>query len=109
MAVIDASGRLVLGGDAEALRQAVLGAFEQGYRRIAVNMAPLLHTDSAGIGELVSVGMEIQRRGGLVKLVAPRPKVLNILRLTKIDSLFEICQDEQGALDRFRAASPHGA
>jgi anti-anti-sigma factor len=46
--------------------------------------------DAAGIGVLVS----LQAAGIYLRLMAPSEQVREILRLTKLDSIFEICESE---------------
>ena len=105
IAVIDLKGRLSFGGDGERLRDLLLGVTEKGYLRILLNLSGLTHTDSGGLGDLVAAYTAITHRGGTIKLAAPPPKIQNMLHMTRIDSLFEICADEATAIASFPPAS----
>src|SRR2546423_1295234 len=99
--VIDLNGGLLFGIDGEMLRETLIGVFETGHPRILLNLAGLHHADSGGLGDLVAAYSAISRRGGALKLLNPQKKIASMLKLTHIDSLFEIFHDEQTALSAF--------
>src|SRR5690349_10617401 len=66
VAVLDFEGWLVFGREGDAMRDLLLQLFEQGHRRILINLEHLEHADSGGTGELVSAYVNIKRRGGMV-------------------------------------------
>ncbi len=99
VAIVDLSGRILLGPDAECLRNTLLDVYEQGHRRILVNMAGVTFTDSAGLGDLVGTYTMIKQRGGNIKLVNLQKKVMQMMHSTRLDSLMEIYDDEQAAIE----------
>jgi hypothetical protein len=48
--------------------------------------------DAAGIGALVS----LQAAGVYLKLMNPTPQVREILKITNLDTIFEICESREG-------------
>ncbi len=104
IAVIDIVGDTVLGPASEAMRRALVDAFESGNHNLVVNFSPAGRIDSAGIGELINAYSTITRKGGAVKLVMP-PKGLvhKALKLTGLTQLFDIAPDEDSALNGFNA------
>jgi anti-sigma B factor antagonist len=109
VAILDLDGKLLCGPETGALRETLSEVFGQGHTRILLNLEKVLHADSGGLGDLVAAYTAITRRGGAIKLLRPQEKILAMLRLTHIDSLVEICDDERAAVAGFGpAAKPRG-
>jgi anti-sigma B factor antagonist len=87
----------VLVDRAEAFRARMLAATPAVGGRLAVDLAKVEFLDSSGLGALVTV-LKAVRPGGDVVLFGLRPSVLEILRLTHLDSVFSCQPDEAGAL-----------
>lgn len=74
---------------------------QQGRRNILLNLQDVSYIDSSGIGELVGAFTSVQGQGGQLKLLNPVPKVVNVLRLTRLDHLFPVETDETAAVQSF--------
>ena len=74
---------------------------EQGGRKILLNLTNVTYIDSSGIGELVGAFTSVQRYGGQLKLLNPVIRVVNILRVTRIDHLFPVSTNEESAIQSF--------
>ena len=103
VAILDLSGRITLGEEAESLRQTLIDIFEQGHRRIVLNLEKVTHIDSAGLGDLVAGYAAIAPQGGVIRLAAAQKKFAEVMRQTGLDSLFEICPNEDSAVSTFTA------
>jgi len=79
-------GRLVQ-GEETALLCAVI---QQHGRDIILDLSGVTAIDAAGIGALVS----LQAAGTYLRLVGPSLAVRQVLRLTSLDSVFEISESE---------------
>jgi len=101
--IFDLSGRLVASNEEESLHAALIQSAADGRRWILVNCAGLTLVDSAGLGEIVAAHAAVVRRGGVVRLLQPTPRLSELLALTRLDSLFEIFLDETEALASFNA------
>jgi len=109
IAILDLDGNLLCSRETDTLRETLLGLFGQGHTRILLNLEKVLHADSGGLGDLVAAYAAVTRRGGAVKLLRPQARILAMLRMTHIDSLVEICEDERAAVTSFGpAAKPRG-
>jgi anti-sigma B factor antagonist len=100
--VLDLSGKLTRGsGGDELLRATVDRLLEEGPGRILLNLAEVPYMDSAGIGELMAVYRKTKNGGGVTKLLNPLRRVYDVLQLVKLDSIFEVYQDEATAVASF--------
>jgi len=87
------------------LRETVRNFLEHGHNRILLNLEGVDFIDSAGLGELVRSHASIRSRGGHLKLVNPSASVHHLLRITKLDRVFDIVPDEASALSSLRQAA----
>ena len=104
--VLEVSGRITLGKEADHLRKSVIDAFESGHQLMVVQLAGVQSADSAGVGELVSVYASITRRGGSIRFLQPSKKLRAMFHVTGLDDLLDIYDDEQQALASF---GPHNS
>ena len=102
--VIDCNGRIVFGEEAAALREAVKGALGQN-KQIVLNLQNVSYIDSGGLGTLVGLYTSAHSVGGDVKLAALSQRVGQLLQVTKLVTVFETFENEQGAVKSFGKAA----
>lgn len=76
--------------NANAFRDWVRGSFGREYRNIEVDLSHTATVDSCGLGALIALHKSAVGRQGKLSLVNPRPAVLQILELTRLDGIFDI-------------------
>jgi anti-sigma B factor antagonist len=101
VSVLDLNGKITIGSGDIILREAVQRAFDEGAKKILLNLDGVSYMDSAGIGELVACHKRAVEKNGHLKLLRPSGKVRDLLALTKIDEIFESYGDEKEALVSF--------
>ena len=102
--IVDTSGRLTLGKGTSLLRDKLRELVEGGSRRIVLNMADVTYIDSSGLGELVAAHTTVTTAGGQVKLLNLAKRVHDLLKLTKLYTVFETFENEAQATGSFLAA-----
>jgi anti-sigma B factor antagonist len=102
--IVDLSGRIDLGEATLILRQTIRDLVESGRTKIILNLSEVNSMDSAGVGELVGAYVPVKSKGGELKFLNPTKKVLSILQLTQLESIFEVFTDEQTAIRSFSEA-----
>lgn len=103
--ILDLDGRITLGEGASSLRQAVKDLLMKGERRIILNLTKVQYVDSAGLGELVGIYVTVRNQGGEVKMTAVNSKILGLMQVTKLHTIFDVRTDESAALAAFGSAS----
>lgn len=78
---------------APQLRDALVGALEDGARRLVIDMSRVEFCDSTGISVLLSAMKRSRDKEGDLELVAPKPAVTKVLEVTGLDEVFTIHQD----------------
>jgi anti-sigma B factor antagonist len=60
---------------------------------VGVDLAGLTFCDARGLRTLVGVAVHARKTGRRLRLIAPRPAILKIMRITGVDANFpELCQ-----------------
>lgn len=101
--VIFCRGRIVLRHEAEALSYTVAAALQQS-KHIILELKGVTAIDSAGMGELVALHMWAQGYGATLKLSGLSSRLLYLLELTNLATVFEIFPTQEAALTACRAA-----
>lgn len=103
IAVVDVSGRIILGEETKLLRETIQRLIGAGQNDIILDLGEVSFIDSAGIGELVSAFTSVRNRGGELKLLKLTRRVRDVLQITKLYTVFDIRDDEAAAIKSFQA------
>ena len=106
--ILDLTGRLSLGeavafgpGSGLILSDTVKELTKKGKKNILLNLAGVTYVDSSGVGQLVGAMTSARNQGVGLKLLRPNTKVLELLKMSKLDTVFEISEDEATAVASF--------
>ena len=102
--VLFCSGRIVYREEAAALSRKVMEALSHT-RQLVLDMSGVDIIDSAGLGELVAALKLARASRSTIKLAAPNRRVLALLKLTNLNSLFEIHGTLDEALESMRQSA----
>jgi anti-sigma B factor antagonist len=94
-------GRIVLGEESHALREKLKGLIAQGKKQIVLNMDHVAYIDSAGLGMLVAAHVSAKNQGASLKLSNLGARFQEILQITKLVTVFEVCKTEAAAVASF--------
>ncbi len=73
---------------------------------IVLNLANVTFLDSAGLGVLVRVSHRARSAGGDLKLCALPPRVADVLRITRLNTVFDVQSGEEDAIAAFYRSGP---
>jgi anti-sigma B factor antagonist len=99
--IFDMKGRITVGPEATALREAVASAVSGGVRQLVLNLALVDFIDSTGLGAVVMCSTTMRRTGGTVKLLNLSRRNIELLVMTKLATVFETFTDETDAVNSF--------
>jgi anti-sigma B factor antagonist len=99
--IVDLSGRITLGEGSVVLRDTIKDLLGKGQKKILLNLGDVSYIDSSGIGELVSAFTSVRNQGGELKLLHLTKKVHDLLQITKLYTVFDVKDDEAGAIAAF--------
>ena len=101
VSVVDVAGRITLGEGSSALRDLLREMVGKGQKQILLNLGDVSYIDSSGIGELVSGFTTVTNSGGQLKLLNLNKRVKDLLQITKLYTVFDVHEDEAGAIRSF--------
>ena len=99
--IVDLSGRITLGEGSVVLRDTIKDLLGKGQKKILLNLGDVSYIDSSGIGELVSAFTSVRNQCGELKLLHLTKKVHDLLQITKLYTVFDVKDDEAGAIAAF--------
>ena len=102
VAIVDITGQLRYPEATGILREVVQALVGDLYRKILLNLAGVIHIDSAGIGELMSNLTTVRNQGGELKVMNPNKNVRNLLQITRLFTVLDVHEDEASALKAFQ-------
>jgi len=99
--ILRLAGRLELDDGDTVLRDHVNRLVEEGRINLVLDLAEVIRLDSAGIGMLVGKYLTVRKRGGSIRLLHLTDRTNRLLRITRLDSVFDIFDDETEAVQSF--------
>lgn len=99
--ILDVFGRIVLGDGSKQLGEKISELLGAGSKKILLNLAEVSYVDSSGLGEMVTSYTHATKQGAAIKLLNIQPRIGELLKVTKLDSLFESFSAESDALASF--------
>jgi anti-sigma B factor antagonist len=99
--ILDIYGAISLGESKEKFALVMDELLSEGGTNVLVNFSGINYVDSTGIGELVGYLNKFVEKNRQLKILKPHERVLKLLQITKLDTMFEIYNDEQQALQSF--------
>lgn len=98
--VIRCTGRIVAGEESKVL-EAAIGRGLLEFRRFVIDLGGVIRLDSSGIGLLVRYLSHTRSRGGDLRLSTAPPVLADLLRITKLTSVFKVYDSEEEAILSF--------
>jgi anti-sigma B factor antagonist len=99
--VVALDGRIVLGEESKSLREKLKGLIAEGKKQIVLNMDNVTYIDSTGLGTLVAAQVSAKTQGASLKLCNLGRRFQELLQLTKLMTVFEVCNTEVAAVASF--------
>jgi anti-sigma B factor antagonist len=99
--VLCLNGRLTLGAEDVLLREEIAKAITAGKTRIVMDMEGVDKMDSAGLGTLLFARAELRKAGGGLALANLHPTHMELLVITKLETVFEAFGTVQDAVNSF--------
>ena len=103
--ILDIEGAIVFGEKSAALRALVGELLIKGHKKILLNLADVQYIDSSGIGSLVSAFTSVRKRGGELKLLKLTNRVQDVMQITRLNTVFDIMDDEAVAVKSFEQSA----
>jgi anti-sigma B factor antagonist len=101
--ILDVRGRSTVdNSESELLSSHLQELVANGVRKLLLNLAELTQVDSSGISIIVESYVSLKRQGGDLRLLCPRGRVLEVLRVLRLLETIPSFEDEAQAVGSFR-------
>lgn len=87
--------------NASELGEALNAAIDAGRTQVVLDLSNVEYMSSAGLRELVTALKKVKRGTGDLRLASPSPRVMEVLELAGLDSIFEIYPNQVEAVGSF--------
>ncbi len=101
VAVVTLQGDMVGGPDATLLSDKLHDLIQSERKHIVLDMAHVSYMNSSGLGILIGGLTAVRNSGGDLKLLHLAGKLKELLRITKLDCVFDIFDNEDEAVGSF--------
>lgn len=91
----------ILGNASDAFRKEMSEQLQTGRDRLVVDLMNVPLIDSSALGAIVITLKSCQRLGGKLVLLNPQKAVREVLEVTKLSTVIEIYDTEEGACNAF--------
>jgi anti-sigma B factor antagonist len=98
---LDCSGQITLGDGTIAVRTTIGDILKGGGKKIVLNLANVTIIDGSGVGELVNTYTAVAKHGGQLKFLSLTKKILEMLALTKLLTVFQVYDNERTTIASF--------
>lgn len=68
---------------------------------VVLDLSRLQYIDSSGLGTFVKLMKDARKEGGDIRLANPLKEVQKVFELTRLNRVFDICEDVDSACERF--------
>ena len=103
--ILDLRGRSTIDGESELLDNRLRKLIANGVRRVLLNLTDLTQVDSSGVGVIIDTYISLRDQGGDLKLLCPRGRVREVLRVLRLLEIIPYFENETKALVSFRPQS----
>ena len=99
--ILTLEGEMVGGPDATLLTEKLRDLIHEGKTHIVVDMGNVNYMNSSGLGILIGGLTTVRNHGGDLKLLCLAKRLQDLLRITKMDRVFDIFEEEEEAIGSF--------
>lgn len=92
-------GEALDAGSAPEAKGEALAAIRGGTHDVAIDLSGVEYVDSAGLGVLVSLYKATRAANRRATIFGVRPNVLRVMRLIRLDEIFDLRDDREAALE----------
>jgi anti-sigma B factor antagonist len=100
--ILDLQGRATIGDDSDLLSGYLQRLVGDGAQKLLLNLTNVTWLDSWGVSAIIGTHVSLNRQGGSLKLLCPRGRVQDVLRVIRLPDIIPTFEDEAQALASFR-------
>ncbi len=101
VSILTLDGKLVVGDATAKLKDQIKALSDAGVKQVVLDLKDVDYIDSSGLGTLVYCFSTYRKHGGTLKLLNLSRRNIELMLLTKLETVFEVYDDERSAVNSF--------
>ena len=97
--ILSPTGKMTITNQATDIYTEVKELLQDGHSKIIVDMGKISFVDSSGLGQLIAIRSAVQNKKGTLVLAALTPNTEELMKITKLLSVFSITPTIQEAIN----------
>jgi anti-sigma B factor antagonist len=97
VSVVELAGRITLGRESSQIETVLVKLLDQGVRKFVIDLAKVDYIDSTGIGRIAYCFGKITQAGAVARVSGARGLVMDLFRITRLDSVIRFFPDAASA------------
>ncbi len=98
--ILSLSGKIMGGPEAGQINDAINELIDKGKKKFIIDLAKTEWMNSSGLGILIGAITTLKNNNGKLVLIHVSDRIMNLLRITKLASVFEIADSLDDAINR---------
>ncbi len=103
--LLEIEGNIIGGPDAMSLNEEVHNLVDGGKKLFVLDMKSVEHINSSGLGILIASLNVVRQAGGDLRIANVGSRVLDLLKITKLDQIFEVHKSVDEAVKNLNRVS----
>ena len=91
----------IIGNTVNAMKREIDKQTEQSGGRLVLDLTNVPLLDSSALGTIITTLQALKKIDGKLVLLNPQKAVMNVLQVTRLDTILEIYPDEESATNAF--------
>lgn len=100
--VLEIHGKILMGEGDIAIKKKIDEMVGKDNKNIVMDLAAVPYIDSSGLGELIRCYTSIRKGGGVMKLANLTERIVDLLTITKLVTVFEYFKSVDEAVASFK-------
>lgn len=105
ISVVELAGRITLGRESGQIEAALVKLLDEGTKKFVIDLAKVDYIDSTGIGRIAYCFGKITQAGAQARVSGARGLVMDLFRITRLDSVIRFLPDVDAACESLGGAS----
>lgn len=101
LTILDLEGSLGIGFSNVFFGKTIQRLSDNGQNQIILNFSDISDIDASGLGAMIKGHQKITKKGGQLKICTLNTKVLELMTITKLLTVFDVFENEKAATDSF--------
>ena len=97
VALVTVTGNVRIGPESEQIEATMKDLVGRGYKAVLFDITGVGSLDSTGVGRFISSLTMAMQAGAQMKIAGENPRVREVFRVTRLDTIFQFYEDLEGA------------